>query len=408
MDDAPAVRSSRELPTTVIVAIAAVAMTLVAIFGHGERFTPLTVTASLAGLVPWALLVGGVRVPPLLFACIAIVVGFLVVVVDKNPGGVFPLLMVIVFVTKSTGNAWLVGGLVFATAAEIIGVAIRDGSVQDTGMVYFLGGLGITWLSGRMLRRQELLHAELQAMHELRIEHAAAAERTHIAREVHDIVAHSMTVMMLHLTGARRALATDPGRADEALARAEAVGRDSLDGVRQVIGLLRSEEQGGATATSRPLPGVAELAELIDSYSAGGLAISADIGLDARELDPATQLIVYRVVQESLSNVLQHAPGAPSRVRVASSNYDPEGSSEDRLLVVDVVNEAPTRPASVAGTADRRAGLGLRGMAERLRAYGGSFSAGPTDDGGWRVCATLAMGEPTDRKDSWMPTPTAS
>lgn len=390
-----------------LLAVAAATMTLVAIFGEPASLTALTVTASLAGLVPWALLIGGVRVPLTLFAAIAVAVGFLVVVVDANPGGTFPLLVAIVFITRGSASPMLVGAVVFAAAAAIVGVAIRQGSMQDTGTLYFLGGLGITWLSGRMLRRQDLLTAELQAMNELRIEHAAAAERTHIAREVHDIVAHSLTVAMLHVTGARRVLATDPGRADEALARAEAVGRDSLDGVRQMIGLLRSDDQDGSSGARRPLPGLGDLTDLVESYRSAGLTVASDIDL-ADDLDPATQLIVYRVVQESLSNVLRHAPGAPSRVRVGSSTVASATSpGAVRTIVVEVVNQTSVRRGGAAQDRDGRAGLGLRGMAERLRAYGGSLSAAPTDDGGWRVVATMATRRPTDHDEARVPAPTA-
>ena len=102
-----------------------------------------------------------------------------------------------------------------------------DGNTHESGALYFIGGIGISALSGLMLRRQELITAELAAMNELRVEHAASEERARIARDVHDVVAHSLTVVMLHLTGARRVLATDPQAADEALARAESVGRET-------------------------------------------------------------------------------------------------------------------------------------------------------------------------------------
>ena len=89
---------------------------------------------------------------------------------------------------------------------------------DEAGIVYFLGGMGIAWMSGAMLRRQEALTAQLRSMRDVEVEQLAAAERARLAREVHDVVAHSLTIVMLNLTGARRALATQPQRADEALA----------------------------------------------------------------------------------------------------------------------------------------------------------------------------------------------
>jgi signal transduction histidine kinase len=212
------------------------------------------------------------------------------------------------------------------------------------------------------------LTAEIRAMQAHAVDLAAQSERTHIARDVHDVVAHSLTVVMLHITGARRLLRRDPDRADEALARAEAVGRASLDSVRQMVGLLRTGPDDRGTAP--PQPGLADVAELVERSRAGGLEVTADV--DAPALPPAVQLVVYRVVQESLSNVVQHAPGASCRVRL-------------RPTSLEVVNARPAAPPRHGD----RAGLGLVGMAERVRAAGGTLTAGPTDDGGWRVAVTL-------------------
>ena len=179
---------------------------------------------------------------------------------------------------------------------------------------------------------------------------------------------------MLHLTGTRRALATDPAGADEALARAEEVGRESLDSIRQVMGLLR--EPG--TGTDVPVPGIADLPALLDGYRAGGLDVVATVAA-LPGVDPTVGLVVYRVVQESLTNVLRHAPGAACTVDVAAAG----GAVE----VVVVNGPGAHAPADAAG--DARTGLGVRGMVERVRALGGEVVAGPTPGGGWRVAATI-------------------
>ena len=139
---------------------------------------------------------------------------------------------------------WLPAIAAAASFLAILDCTIEKGSIDESGIVYFTGGIGISWLSGWLLRRQAALTAQVEAMRDTQVQQLAAQERARIAREVHDVVAHSLTVVMLNLTGARRALATDPDRADEALARAEVVGRDSLDSIRQVMGLLRDPESG--------------------------------------------------------------------------------------------------------------------------------------------------------------------
>jgi signal transduction histidine kinase len=187
------------------------------------------------------------------------------------------------------------------------------------------------------------------------------------------VVAHSLTVVMLHLTGARRALASDPARADEALARAELVGRESLQSIRQVMGLLRDDSIDPAT----PSPGIAEVQPLIDGYRAGGLVVDAELRM-ASTVDPIVGAVIYRVIQESLTNALRHAGGSSCVVDL----HDGPGS-----VTVEIVNG----PGTAVGVSDRRIGLGLRGMAERVRALGGRFAAGPTDDGGWRVTATIPV-----------------
>ena len=332
--------SGQRLSTTLVLALAAVGCALVAIFGEDGSFRAGTIAPALLGLVPWALEAAGVRVPPALFAAWSLGCAAAIVLWQENPGGMFPVMVMVVWVLRETGDLRITVPTLVVSAGLITGLAIMDGSAHENGLFYFLGGIGISALSGMMLRRQELITAELAAMNELRVEHAAAEERARIARDVHDVVAHSLTVVMLHLTGARRVLATDPQAADEALARAESVGRDSLESIRQVMGLLR---EPGREA----VPGIAELPSLLDAYRAGGLAVDASID-DVRAVDPATGLVVYRVVQESLTNALRHAPGAACTVALRES--------AERELTVEVRNGP-----GVGGAARQPTGASGRG-----------------------------------------------
>lgn len=370
---APAQQSS----TTVVMSFAAIAAALIAMFGQPDAATGPTVLAALVGLVPWALMAGGVRLWQWLFAAMTFLPAAVIILVERNPGGMFPLILAIVSITRTATYRSASIAAVVVAAAMMIALAELENTWHETGAVYFIGGAGVAWLAGTMVRRQEALLAELHQAHARQSDHAAAAERSRIAREVHDVVAHSLTVVMLHVTGARRALATDPLRAAEALQRAEGVGRDSLDSIRQMVGLLRADDDTGQN--DAPLPGLDDIPALVAQFREAGLEVAADLQLFGVVADPTTALTAFRVVQEALSNVLQHSPGAPCQLHVAS---DGGGT------VLRIVAENPT-----GDPADRtsRTGLGLRGMHERVRAAGGSVEAGSTPDRWWRIDVALPL-----------------
>lgn len=397
---APVTEPRHGVSTTLLLSAASVAMALVAMFGEEGSFSTLTAAAALVGLVPWALVAGGINVPPPLFALMGLAPAAVIVVGAENAGGMFPIMLVVVWITRTSRTRWLIAATIAAGVACIVSLAMIQGSAHESGMIYFIGGIGISWLAGLMLRRQEALTVEVQAMHDLQVEQLAASERTRIAREVHDVVAHSLTIVMLNVTGARRALATQPERADEALARAESVGRESLDSIRQIMGLLREPGSG----LDLPQPGLTDLGALVEGYRSAGLVATCDVDADlvTSGIDPTVQLVAYRVVQESLANVLQHAPGATASVGVAADA--PSGR-----LRVAVVNSG--RTGSVSYSTASRTGLGVRGMTERVRAVGGDLQAGPSD-GGWQVVAMMpARLSPamvgSDDKTAWATQPTS-
>ena len=342
-----------------------------------DAATALTILCALVGLVPWALVAGGVRLSLALFAAMSFIPAGVIVLVERNPGGMFPIMLAIVSIARSATSRWVSITAVLGASAMMIALALLEGTAHETGAVYFIGGAWVAWLAGTMVRRQEELLAELQLAHVRQTEHAAAAERTRIAREVHDVVAHSLTVVMLHVTGARRAINSDPLRAGEALERAEVVGRESLDSIRQMVGLLRADD--GSAEHDAPQPGLDDIPALVVQFRDAGLDVSADLQLSGVVADPTTGLTAFRVVQEALSNVLQHSPGAPCHLRVAS---DGGGT------VLRIVAENPTADLTDRTT---RTGLGLRGMRERVRAAGGSVEAGSTTDCRWRIDAALPL-----------------
>jgi len=195
------------------------------------------------------------------------------------------------------------------------------------------------------------------------VELAALDERARIAREMHDVVAHGLTVMVVQADGARYAAAQDPGAAERALEAIASTGRGALADMRRLLGLLRSDDTGTA-----PAPRLAEIVDLVAD-------VSADLyGLET-EVPPGVALTAYRVVQESLSNVRKHAgPGAHAHVEVRVDD------------AVHITVEDDGRGASAAPDGQ---GHGLRGMTERVAVHDGRLEAGPRPGGGFRVHARI-------------------
>jgi signal transduction histidine kinase len=231
--------------------------------------------------------------------------------------------------------------------------------------VFWLAGTLLAVITGTAIRRQQVLLAELRAAQSALADEATRQERRRIAREVHDAIAHSLTVTMLHLSAARMALKRDTHEAEEAIHEAERLGRLALDDVRRTVGLLHDD---GRSATDAALPNATDITSLVDSYTAAGMPVRVDCAVDLNELSPARGLAVYRAVQEALANTAKHAPGAQVRVSIAHDG--------DRLVL-----EVADTGGEPAGPTDGR-GLGLRGMRERIEALGGSVTA-ERRNGGW-------------------------
>lgn len=224
-----------------------------------------------------------------------------------------------------------------------------------------VGGTLAAWALGRYRATRVAWSVQLA-------ERAAADERRRIAREMHDVVAHSVAVMVSHAEAGRLVVPNSPERAPEILTTIAEVGREALVEMRGLLGVLRDE----VTSTD-PQPGLSDLPSLVERIRAAGVPTELTVGEDVR-VTPAVGLTVYRVVQEALTNVARHAgPGATARVQIDSASIG---------LAVTVTN---TGTAS-AGASLRR---GLIGMRERVEAIGGTLQAGPVQ-GGWRVSAKVS------------------
>lgn len=271
--------------------------------------------------------------------------------------------------TAPAALVWTVG---VATVGTIAGRAVVEPAFGHAWM-FWAGGAGIAVVTGFMLRRQHQTLAELREAQAALADEAVQRERQRIAREVHDVVAHTLTVTLMHLRAAQRALDRDPAAVREALEDAEVLGRRSLADIRRTVGLLRAE---GDAPETRALPDATDVADLLASYRAAGVRLTADIALDLDTLGPAAGLTLYRLVQESLSNAAAHSPGAPVDLTIGV---------EDGLVTVEISNPAPetVTPRSTDG-------LGLVGMEERVRLLDGRFRAGHRD-GRWTVHASFPV-----------------
>lgn len=211
---------------------------------------------------------------------------------------------------------------------------------------------------------------------------AVAGERARIAREMHDIVTHNLSVMVALADGAVFAQERAPERATAAMRQVSATGRQAITDMRRFLGVLRADERD---ALLHPMPGIAQLDALAGQVRAAGLPTRLEVSGEPSAAPAAAQLTVYRLVQEALTNTLKHAPaGARADVRVACA--------PDTLTVI--VTDDGAGAAAAPPDPARAPGHGLPGMRERAAAYGGRLTAGPLPAGGWHVSAVLALTPP--------------
>ncbi|SFA79764.1 Signal transduction histidine kinase [Amycolatopsis marina] len=249
--------------------------------------------------------------------------------------------------------------------------------------------LAFCWTLGEFAGARRAYQAELEArLHLLETERdqasriAVAEERSRIARELHDVVAHAVSVMVVQADGASYAIRSDPALAERAVRTISGTGRGALAELRRLLDVLRNEDANGEPRV--PQPGTEALGELAERIRTAGVPVRLDLGEELAELPTGVALGVYRIVQESLTNTLKHAgQGATAEVRVWRSGdavrveVTDDGAGKARALVSDDDTSA------VAG------GNGLIGMRERANVFGGTLEVGPNPGGGWRVRATL-------------------
>ncbi|SCK58219.1 sensor histidine kinase [Streptomyces sp. WMMB 322] len=329
--------------------------------------------------------------------------------VDVGPSNF--AMLVIVFTVASRNTRWasrfaLVGALLAPTIA-----ALRWPDERQTLTSAILGDIFMTvtfllaWVLGDSLRTRRAYYAQLEERatrlekeREAQTKIAAAAERARIARELHDVVAHNVSVMVVQADGAAYVLDSAPDQAKQALETISGTGRQALAEMRRLLGVLRTGEvgsaAGGFAGRAResgngigdylPQPGVEQLSELIEQVRGAGLTVSFSIEGTPRPLPSSVELTAYRVVQEALTNTRKH--GGPEVGATVRLRY---GRDELSLLAEDDGRGAERELYEDGGTDGL--GHGLIGMRERVGMVGGSLETGPRPGGGFRISAVLPL-----------------
>lgn len=281
----------------------------------------------------------------------------------------------------ATNDKWSYCLVGCAIALAGIGELLNAAPLANIG-----GALLITfvvWYTGRRIRTRgdylRLLQeraAQLEREQDSEARRAVAEERTRIARELHDVVAHRVSMMTVQAGAAKTVAADDPAAALKAMEAVEKAGREALDELRHLLGVLRPETEVGEFG---PQPGLAEVPRLVDQFIEAGLSVSLEMDRLRTNLPARVDLSAYRIVQEALTNTLKHAgPNARTEVRLTADAH------EVAIKVLSIGQDATILPGS---------GHGIAGMRERAQLLGGSLDVGPRPDGGFQVVAHLPIGD---------------
>jgi len=276
---------------------------------------------------------------------------------------------------------WLGVGLMFGVGLPFMVAAAGNGMATGNALAPIAWLTG-AWAVGAIIRGRrlrtaelELLTAELAQQRDLQAQAAVAVERGRIARELHDVVAHNVSMMVVQAGAADRVLEGDQPDVRRALAAIAGTGRETVDEMRLLLGVVRSDEGAGLS----PQPGLGDLDQLVSNVRSAGLHVDLRVEGERSPLSPGVDLSAYRIVQEALTNVLKHAGTASVEVTVRYAND---------AVQVEVCDDGRPREPTAGG------GNGLIGMRERVAMLGGEFRAGARRDGGFAVFARLPIAGP--------------
>jgi signal transduction histidine kinase len=327
------------------------------------------------------------RSAPLLVLGITGVATFTLIVTRDTPGmaAFGPLIALYTVATRSERRISLAAGIVTLVGVIAGGLISRPDRLSWEVFAFPVVVISAAWLIGDNLRVRRAYVAELEAKaaradteRAAEMQRAASEERSRIARELHDVVAHHVSVIAVQ-AGAARMLSEKEGneaRARQALAAVEASAREALGELRRLLGVLRHDDGEGPELA--PQPGLGQLPKLVNDVRLAGLPVELNVIGEAVALPPAMDLSAFRIVQEALTNVLKHEGPVPTSVIV---RYLPAG------LEIDVIDSAPPRPRPARSSSGR----GLIGMQERVAMFGGELRAGPGASGGFEVRASMPL-----------------
>jgi signal transduction histidine kinase len=253
---------------------------------------------------------------------------------------------------------------------EGAGLGVGDVAILSV----FLGG---AWTSGWLVRQRAAQARRAMAESGELARSAVGDERARMARELHDVVAHSVSIIAVQAGAAEELIERDPQRARDHIASVRRTAREAMAEMRRLLDVLRTED-----TEYTPQPGLARLEDLLEEVRGAGVPVQLIEEGERPHLPPGLDLVAFRVVQESLTNVRKHAPGAPTKVLM---RFGPAA------FELDIANAPASGPTTVNGNV--AGGHGLIGMRERVHLFGGSFGAGPSDDGGFLVHAVLPLSE---------------
>jgi len=289
-------------------------------------------------------------------------------------GGGLAMLVALYSVGRhASSDLWSYIGL--GGASAVFGLDYLLGELTAAAVGFGLVVVSMAWYIGKRVRMRAEHAAQLERERAADADRAVAEERTRIARELHDVVAHRVSLMTVQAGAAKTIVGDDPQAALQAMEAVEHAGREALDELRHLLGVLRPKAEGGSLG---PQPGLADVGRLVDQFGEAGLDVSLTKIDVPTDLPARVDLSAYRLVQEALTNVLKHAgPGARSEVRISLDN------DAISIEITDDGHAATSLPGS---------GHGIMGMRERALLLGGSLTAGPRADGGFRVMARLPIG----------------
>ena len=294
-------------------------------------------------------------------------------------------ILVAVYSVAAYGDRWVsLAGLAVAEVGSAA-VQLTPGRFQTPTVVSNALVFGAAWLLGHFVGRRRAYTARLEQTAELertraeQARRAVAEERLRLARELHDVVAHSISVIAVQSGVGAHVADTQPEEAAKALAAIEATSRAALTELRRLLGVLRQEDEPQGDLA--PVPGLADLDGLLAEVAKAGLAVRLQVEGRPAPLPAGVDLSAYRIVQEALTNVVKHA--GPARAQVTIRYRDHE-------VMVEVIDDG-RGVAAPTGDGRARVGHGLIGMRERVAVFGGDLEAGPRSDGGFRVAARLPL-----------------